>query len=452
MATGKAERRWRGSLPSTNPRGGVLLACLAAMALWPSWAAAQEAPGVPAVPPAAEAPAPAAPATQPAEAAKSEAASPGAVVIPIVIARQLRDEPLPLSLLDLPVKDLGIAGAKLAITDNNTTGRFMNQEFKLEPIEESDPAKLIQDVVQKVDAGAHFILVDATPDTLLKMADALQGKEALLINYGAADDSLREENCRPQVLHTAPTRSMLTDALAQYLAWKKWPRWLLVLGPTEKDKLYAEALRRSAKRFGAKIVEERTFTYDSGNRRTDGGFEQVQQQIPTFTQNAPDYDVLVVADESNLFGDYLPYRTWDPRPVAGTAGLTADSWHPAIELWGGTQFQNRFKRLADRNMRSTDYNAWLATRMVGEAASRTKSGKFQDLVAYMKSPSFDLAGFKGVGLSLRGWNGQLRQPILVTTPKLLVSVSPQQGFLHQFSELDTLGIDKPESKCRAFTQ
>lgn len=103
-------------------------------------------------------------------------------------------------------------------------------------------------------------------------------------------------------------------------------------------------------------------------------------------------------------------------------------------------------------MRSTDYNAWLATRMVGEAASRTKSGKFQDLVAYMKSPSFDLAGFKGVGLSLRGWNGQLRQPILVTTPKLLVSVSPQQGFLHQFSELDTLGIDKPESKCRAFTQ
>jgi ABC transporter substrate binding protein (PQQ-dependent alcohol dehydrogenase system) len=420
--------------------------------------AAQEAPAAKPEAPAAAAPAAPAAAAAPegqapaADAAKAAAPDPNHVIIPIVLARELREEPLPLSLLDLPPKDLGVAGAKLAITDNNTTGRFMNQEFKLDLIEESDPAKLIQDVVQKVDAGAHFIIVDATPATLLKMADALKGKEALLINYSAPDDSLREENCRPQVLHTAPTRSMLTDALAQYLVWKKWPHWFLVLGPTEKDKLYAEALRRSAKRFGAKIVEERTFTYDSGSRRTDGGFEQVQQQIPTFTQKAPAHEVLVVADEGNLFGDYLPYRTWDPRPVAGTAGLIAESWHPAIELWGGTQFQNRFKRLADRTMRPLDYNAWLAARMVGEAASRTKSSKYADLVAYMKGPNFDVAGFKGVGLSLRNWNGQIRQPILVTTPKLLVSVSPQQGFLHQNSELDTLGIDKPETKCQAYTQ
>jgi ABC transporter substrate binding protein (PQQ-dependent alcohol dehydrogenase system) len=457
IATGEAKQRSRGSVPTSIGRGGVMLAGLLAaiMVMSPTLSLAQDAPAAPpAAAKPAEAGAPAAPKSDvpKPDAAKSAAREPNQVVIPIVLARELRDEALPLSLLDLPPKDLGIAGAKLAITDNNTTGRFMNQEFKLEPIEESDPAKLIQDVVQKVDAGAHFIIVDASADTLLKMADALKGKEALLINYSAPDDSLREENCRPQVLHTAPTRSMLTDALAQYLVWKKWPHWLLVLGPTANDKLFAESVRRSAKRFGAKIVEERTFTYDSGSRRTDGGFEQVQQQIPTFTQNAPDYDVLVVADEGNLFGDYLPYRTWDPRPVAGTAGLTAESWHPAIELWGGTQFQNRFKRLADRTMRPIDYNAWLAARMVGEAASRTKSSGFKDLVAYMKGPSFDVAGFKGVGLSLRNWNGQIRQPVLVTTPKILVSVSPQQGFLHQSSELDTLGIDKPETKCRAFTQ
>jgi ABC transporter substrate binding protein (PQQ-dependent alcohol dehydrogenase system) len=462
-ATGEAKRRSRGSARTFIQRIGPAFACLAAamLALSPP-IAAQEAPAAPAAAksaepaaPAASVPSTAAPAAAPApgaDATKSAAPDPNHIVIPIVLARQLRDDPLPLSLLDLPPKDLGVAGAKLAITDNNTTGRFMNQEFKLEVIEEADPAKLIQDVVQKVDAGAHFIIVDATPETLLKMADAVKGKEALLINYSAPDDSLREENCRAQVLHTAPTRSMLTDALAQYLVWKKWPHWFLVLGPTEKDKLYAEALRRSAKRFGAKIVEERTFTYDSGSRRTDGGFEQVQQQIPTFTQNAPAHDVLVVADEGNLFGDYLPYRTWDPRPVAGTAGLIAESWHPAIELWGGTQFQNRFKRLADRTMRPIDYNAWLATRIVGEAAARTKSGKFADLLAYIRSPQFDVAGFKGVGLSIRDWNGQVRQPVLVTTPKLLVSVSPQQGFLHQSSELDTLGIDKPETKCQAYTQ
>jgi hypothetical protein len=30
----------------------------------------------------------------------------------------------------------------------------------------------------------------------------------------------------------------------------------------------------------------------------------------------------------------------------------------------------------------------------------------------------------------------------------VVSVSPQEGFLHEFSELDTLGIDRPETSCK----
>jgi ABC transporter substrate binding protein (PQQ-dependent alcohol dehydrogenase system) len=291
------------------------------------------------------------------------------------------------------------------------------------------------------------------PATLLKLADAVKGKDAIIINYGAPDERLREEDCRPNVLHSAPSRAMLADALAQYLIWKKWNRWLLVLGPRDEDKLYADAIRRAAKRFGGKIVEERPFTYETGtSRRSDGGYEQIQQQIPTFTQSAPEYDVLIVADEANVFGDYFPYRTWDARPVAGTSGLVAASWHPAIELWGGTQFQNRFKRLADRYLRPEDYNAWLAARMVGEAASRTKSNGFKELSTYMHSPQFEVAGFKGVGLSVRNWNGQVRQPIPVTTPKLLVTVSPQPGFLHQTSELDTLGVDKPETKCKAYTQ
>ncbi len=199
----------------------------------------------------------------PAEAAQAEPAATedaGKTVaeIPILMAIQKRDEPLPLSLLDLPPSDLGVAGAKLAIKDNNTTGQFMNQKFTLDVVEEADVGTLIKDVVAKVDAGNHFILADVAPDTLLKLADAVAGKEALIINYAAPDDRLREEDCRPQVMHTAPTRSMLADALAQYLVWKKWNRWFLVLGPSEGDKLYADALKRAAKKFGAKIVEERT--------------------------------------------------------------------------------------------------------------------------------------------------------------------------------------------------
>ena len=117
---------------------------------------------------------------------------------------------------------------------------------------------------------------------------------------------------------------MLTDALAQYLIWKQWRRWLLVVGSHPEDQLLADAYRRSAKKFGAKIVDERVYKDTGGGRRSDSGSVQVQQQMPVFTQNAPAYDVLVAADENDVFAGYLPYRTWDPRPVVGSAGLLAD--------------------------------------------------------------------------------------------------------------------------------
>lgn len=382
-------------------------------------------------------------------AAESDVAAPK-LQIPILMARELRDVPPPLSLLDLPPSDDGLAGGKLAVADNNTTGRFLNQEYTLESVENAKADGLIADVAAKVAAGIHFVVVDASGPTLLALADALKDRDVVLFNAASPDDSLREEQCRANVMHTAPTRSMLTDALTQYLVWKKWSKWFLVTGTLPEDKAYAEQLRRSAKRFGATIVEERIFQYDAGSRRTDGGFEQVQQQIPTFTQGAKPHDVVLVADEGELFGEYLPFRTWDPRPVAGTAGLIATPWHPALELWGGTQFQNRFRRLANRIMRPLDYNVWLAVRAVGEAASRKKSADFKELIGYIRSKEFELAGFKGVKTTFRDWNGQLRQPLLVATSKMLVSVSPQQGFLHQTNELDTLGYDRPETRCKAY--
>jgi ABC transporter substrate binding protein (PQQ-dependent alcohol dehydrogenase system) len=293
-------------------------------------------------------------------------------------------------------------------------------------------------------------VADMSPAALLQLADALKGRDALILNAGSADDRLREADCRANVLHTAPSRAMLADGLAQYLVWKQWRRWFLVRGTGREDEALAEALRRAAKRFGGKIVEERAFTVDTGGRRSDGGYEQIQQQIPSFTQNAPAYDVLLVADEGEQFGEYFPYRTWDARPVAGTQGLVPLSWHAALEQWGATQFQNRFKRLANRPMRPLDYDVWVAVRSVGEAAARTRSAAPKVLIPYMRSGEFDLAAFKGRKLSYRSWDGQLRQPILVGTAKLPVTVSPQPGFLHQFSELDTLGVDKPESGCKAY--
>jgi ABC transporter substrate binding protein (PQQ-dependent alcohol dehydrogenase system) len=352
-----------------------------------------------------------------------------------------------LSLVQQPAANDGVAGARLAIEDNNTTGKFLNQHFTLDEmrLKEGD------DVVKAATTLAEhdgFIILDLPADELLKVADTLRDRGTVLFDAGSIDDRLREQDCRANVVHVAPTRSMLADGLAQYLVWKQWKRWLLVVGSHDNDKLYADALRRAATRFGAKIVQERTFEDTGGARRTDSGVTLIQRQMPVFTQQAPAYDVLVAADESEVFASYLPYRTWDPRPVAGSAGLVPTSWDAAHDQWGASQIQNRFIKLNSRHMTALDMQAWTAARMVGEATSRTNSGDAKTVFAFIKGKDFSIAAFKGQRLTLRDWNLQLRQPILLADGRMVVSVSPQEGFLHQVSELDTLGVDRPETKCK----
>jgi len=353
-----------------------------------------------------------------------------------------------LSMVEQPAENDGVAGARVAIEDNNTTGKFLNQHFTLEESRLKDGDDAARAAATLADRNIAFIIADLPADSLLKAADAVRDRGTALFNAGAIDDRLREEDCRTNVIHVAPTRSMLADGLAQYLVWKQWKRWMLVVGSHDEDRLFAEALRRSATRFGAKIVQEKVFEDTGGARRTDSGVTLIQRQMPVFTQQAPVYDILVAADESEVFASYLPYRTWDPRPVAGSAGLVPKSWDPAQDQWGAVQMQNRFFKLNSRRMTALDMQAWTAARMIGEAASRVNSSDRKTVLDFLKGPDFSIAAFKGQRLTLRAWNLQLRQPILLVDGRMVVSVSPQEGFLHHVSELDTLGVDQPETKCK----
>ena len=175
-------------------------------------------------------------------------------------------------------------------------------------------------------------------------------------------------------------------------------------------------------------------------------------EVPLFTQDFPNHDVMLVADETGDFARYLPFNTWEPVLLAGSEGAQPVAWSPVMEQWGGVQLQNRFEEYAGRSMRSVDYAAFAAIRTIGEAVTRTASDDASVLRDYILSPEFELGAFKGRPLSFRDWNGQMRQPIPVVHAHAVIAVPPMDGFLHPVNELDTLGIDKPESRCSAFTE
>ena len=341
-----------------------------------------------------------------------------------------------IGLISKPPFTDGAMGARLAILDNNTTGRFIGQSFSLDETaldNEGDPAKAAQNLSAK---GRKLIVSLLPADDVTKAAEAEAA--ALFLNAAAPDESLRNGACRPNLLHLIPDRAMQADALAQYLIKKRWSNWLLITGPDAGDTAFADALRRSAKRFGAHIIATRPWTFERDSKP--------ETEVSTFTQGG-DYDVAAVADEAGNFGDLLSYRLWLPRPVVGTQGLVAKGWDASAEDWGAIQLQNRFRKLANRPMTSVDYAAWLAVRVVGEAAQRAKS---TDPIAIRKAilaADFSVAGFKGRQLSFRPWDGQLRQPMLLAAANGLIATAPVDGFMHPVTEMDTLGTDRPETKC-----
>lgn len=350
-----------------------------------------------------------------------------------------------LTLEPLPT-DEGFDGAMQAIADDNTTGQFVGQHFDLKDARVPPDGDVREAFRALAGTGQRLILVDLPAADLLALADLPEAKDVTLFNVQSMDDELRGADCRANVLHTAPSRAMLTDALVQYLIVKKWQNLFLVVGPTDEDRAYAAAVKRSIAKFRAHLVAEKAWSYAPGAKRSDSGHYAIATQVAEFTQGVT-YDTLIVADEDDQFGDYLSYATTLPRPVAGTQGLVPSAWSRPHQEWGATQLQNRFLHQFGRPMTDRDYAAWLAVRAVGEAATRSGSADPRQIDAYMRSDPFELPGYKGEPLSFRAWDGQMRQAILLSDSHALVSVSPQAGFLHPSSGLDTLGMDRPETQC-----
>ncbi|ODA68233.1 hypothetical protein A7A08_00050 [Methyloligella halotolerans] len=369
------------------------------------------------------------------------------------LKKETRPNALSASRLEKEPEDIGVAGAETALRENNSAGQFLGDHYSVTETVVGPDDDVVAGLNELVGKGVRYVIVDAPADDLLALSDAAKGKDVLLFNVRAPEIALRQDNCRTNVLHVAPDRAMLADALAQYLIGHEWKDWLLVTGPTPEDKAYASAIERAADRFGGNIVDRRSYKDLPGRDRDEIG------TIPGPSQGAGDdvarYDVIVVADEAQSWAPYAPYRGNALRPVVGTSGLMAESWHGAHSKWGARQLNSHFEEEHNRLMRPIDYHAYIAARTVGEGATRNRNADFQTIHDFILSDKFQLNGFKGIRHTYRPWDGQFRQPILLVTDKVVVSVSPQPGFPHPSAPdvlVDTLGIDQDESHCNIADQ
>jgi len=360
-----------------------------------------------------------------------------------LIERQVVPPPI-LSNMIAPPADLGLAAARLGVADIATTGRFMGDSFDLRETLVAPGDPFLPAAEARLAEGARLLVVKAPAADLLALADLPAARDAVIFNIALPDDSLRGSDCRGNLLHTTPSLAMRADALTQFALKKQWTDLVLIQGPHPEDVAFADALRRSVAKFGMSLGADKPWTFDADMRRV------AAEEIPAFTQDLPDHDLLLVADERGDYGRYIAYNTWLPRPVAGSEGIMPRGWSGVVENWGAAQLQGRFREVAQREMEPVDFGAWAALAAIGEAVTRTRSADPKVLRDFMLSGDFRLAGFLGTPLSFRPWDGQMRQPVPLVTDRAVVGTAPLDGFLHEHSELDTLGQDLSDTTCTAF--
>jgi ABC transporter substrate binding protein (PQQ-dependent alcohol dehydrogenase system) len=339
-----------------------------------------------------------------------------------------------------------VEGARLAISDMKIQTDAANVQLSLDEQEAADANDAVAKLQAMASAGERFAVVDLPGDVLAQVGPAMANTKMTLINATAPQDALREM-CLPNVLHAAASDRMLADAYAQFLRHRNWLKVLVLQGDQPRDKEMADAFQQSADRLAIQVVARKQFTLstDPANRENNDSL---------LITGGLDYDVIYIADSLGEYSRKLPYATQLPRPVIGSTGLTAAEWHWSWDQDSATQVTLRFQRAAEGNrvMSGYDWDAWMAIKAIATAYAKSRSTDPDKIDAYLKGKRLKLDGSKGILMDFRPWDRQLRMPIVLSTSNSTIGVAPFDEFLHENNELDSLGVDQPESKCQVAQQ
>jgi ABC transporter substrate binding protein (PQQ-dependent alcohol dehydrogenase system) len=328
------------------------------------------------------------------------------------------------------------------VKDVTALARAANASLQLDHKTLSEEEDVAKSVAALLATAPTAILLDLPHDDLLAVGKSVPSGTIALINIRDPADDLRSSLCATSMFHAIPSRAMLDDALAQFVVAKNWKKILLLTGPELDDQILAQSFMQSAKKFGAKIVDTKPFVAGNDPRKR----EQTSTALMT---GDSDYDVVYVADSTGDFGRFVQFRQVKPRPVIGSEGLVASAWHRAAERYGAPQVNHRFEREnSGRPMSDRDWSAWVSVKSVVEAVARSGKSDPQAVAKILAEGGIDVEMTKGMPGSFRSWDRQLRQPIMLHTADAIVTYAPIEGFLHEKTVLDTLGMGEKETACK----
>jgi ABC-type branched-subunit amino acid transport system substrate-binding protein len=300
-------------------------------------------------------------------------------------------------------------------------------------------------------------------------------RNVLFFNTGSPADALRGEACNRTMFHVEASATMYLEALASYFASLGKQKWFIVYADSDEGK----ALYQRAKTVMGNKGE------DVGNAEIATGPHAYNDVFAQIRKVKPDAVLLLLdpADQDFFLGQYqsfklafpitgFPFQVAQARdfygrflqsaPKAG-AGYRAALWDATLMDNGAAPLNLRYLGQTGKPMAPSGWAAYAGVKILYEAAAKagTESGA---LISYLESSQASFDVLKGVDVSFRSYNHQLRQPLYMVklNPKAKLDTNPQDRLdlasvaaevpklsgAESATQLDALGISKSDSQCR----
>jgi ABC transporter substrate binding protein (PQQ-dependent alcohol dehydrogenase system) len=303
------------------------------------------------------------------------------------------------------------------------------------------------------------------------LARVAQARRIPFLNIGDPSDRLRNEACNPYMFHLEASAAMYLDALATWFVRAGLRTWFLVYGGPEGGDLRARARKALLERhFGARIVGEKEVQ--------ERAFQEVLQAI---RRAQPQVVLLLLPPEAQLafLGQYervgldaqvtgFPYPEAQTRaffrqalaraPRSG-AGYRVVLWEAKLDAYGARELNARYLEMFGLPMDPPAWAAYQAVKILFEAVAFTQSKEGRRIRAHLLDPQAVFDVHKGIGVSFRPWDQQLRQALYLVklaSAKEAWDLASLVGELPAIyrpgtdpvERLDQLGDLKRDSRCR----
>jgi ABC-type branched-subunit amino acid transport system substrate-binding protein len=120
-----------------------------------------------------------------------------------------------------------------------------------------------------------------------------------------------------------------------------------------------------------------------------------------------------VAASEAMGRDALAMWRQDSADAATDDGAVAELWHPELERFGAGQLNERFHSRFGEPLQPLGWASWMAVKVLWESAARARTTDAETLIRHLESSRARFDGHKGMPLSFRAGDHQLRQPLYI---------------------------------------